>query len=81
VLALLLISTWNVTPQKFGNYIDTWLLSGMAIMHGMLSFDSDVIYMEEDTPEQELATRHLRTWNRLCLAHLRWVPSSTYHQY
>jgi hypothetical protein len=71
VLALLLISTWNLTPQKFGNYIDSWLLSGMAIMHGMLCFDSDVPFMEEGNPEQEQAAQQLRTWNRLCLTHLR----------
>ena len=34
IQAMLIFSMWNLVPNKDTEHIDTWLLSGMAAMHG-----------------------------------------------
>ncbi|KAH8669073.1 hypothetical protein BX600DRAFT_461195 [Xylariales sp. PMI_506] len=68
VQAFLLISLWHTVPLEKERYIDSWLMSGMAIMHGTLSID-----LSKDSEEETENRRMLRrTWNALCLAHLQF---------
>lgn len=67
VQAFLLLSVWHLVPTEKERYIDSWLMSGMAIMHCTLSID----LISENKTDVETRRMLSRTWNALCLAHLQ----------
>jgi hypothetical protein len=71
IQAFLIFATWHIVPQQRGFYIDSWLMSGMAIMHSMLSFDFSQLLEpgQEQVNDNRLAK--VQTWNLLCLTHLQ----------
>lgn len=64
VQAFLMLSVWDLTPSKFYRYIDSWLMSGMGIMHGMLCVDFH-------KSANERHKNMMKTWNLLHLTHLQ----------
>lgn len=76
ILALLIIAVWNLVPQDLETYIDSWLLTGMAIMHGMLSLDVEdgrIGFSENPEGSGHVTHQMVRTWNLLCLTHIQYV--------
>lgn len=72
IQSMLILSMWNLVPNKDTEQIDGWLLSGMAAMHGMLTLNFEQLVksqkeMRIDPKSQEA----LRSWNLLCLCHLQ----------
>jgi hypothetical protein len=74
--ALLLFSRWNLVPQNKGTYIDSWLLSGMALMHGMLITGNSNVGEEtlsqygEDRMDTFYGSTG-RVWRMLFLTHMQ----------
>jgi len=66
--ALLLLGMWSAAGQVSIS-IDSWLLSGIALNHAILSFD---FLEEEGSPDFSTeALRERRVWNGLCLTRLQ----------
>jgi hypothetical protein len=68
--ALLLLSMWSPTVQT-PVPVDSWLLSGIALNHSILSFD----FLENEGPMDlsEDALRERRIWNGLCVTQLQYI--------
>jgi hypothetical protein len=72
IQAFLIFATWHVVPRLRGTYIDSWLMSGMAIMHSMLSFDfSQLLEPRHNEHINDNRLAKVQTWNLLCLTHLQ----------
>lgn len=41
IQTLLIFSVWNLTPSYRDHYIDSWLVSGLAVQHSALAFNSN----------------------------------------
>lgn len=67
--ALFLLSMWSPTVQT-AVPIDSWLLSGVALNHAILSFD--FIDGEGATDVNEDTFREMRIWNGLCVTQLQY---------
>jgi hypothetical protein len=73
-LSFMLFARWNLVPQISGDtYIDSWLLSGVALMHGMLAFKGDDEPLSEDDEPvtHDPPYRIDRIWRMLYLTHLQ----------
>jgi hypothetical protein len=73
LLALLLFSRWNLVPESKKTYIDSWLLSSIALMHAMLSGNSRDHTLSQDGNEQVVGFVGSagRVWRLLYLTHLQ----------
>lgn len=73
VQSIFMASMWNLVPNKDIGYIDSWLSSGMAGMHGMLAMNFEKLLQPNETGIVSLRAREwLRTWNLICLCHLQF---------
>lgn len=72
IQSMLIFSMWNLVPNKDTEHLDTWLLSGIAGMHGMLAinFEKLVQTRTDDLVDPRLRET-LRSWNLICLCHLQ----------
>jgi hypothetical protein len=73
-LSFMLFSRWNLVPQVLGDtYFDSWLLSGMALMHGILAFKGDDDTASEDDEQVTYDAPYSvdRIWRLLYLTHLQ----------
>jgi hypothetical protein len=68
VQSMYLFAAWNLVSNKDAGHIDSWLLSGMAIMHGMLGTNFHELMNNQDSKETLEA---IQTWNLICLCHLQ----------
>jgi len=72
IQAILIFSMWNLVPNKDTEHIDTWLLSGMAAMHGMLAINFEQLVQTPKNGRVDTRAREvIRTWNLICLVHLQ----------
>lgn len=74
IQAMFIFSMWNLVPNKDTEHIDTWLLSGMAAMHGMLAINFEQLVQGPKNAggKVDSKTREaIRTWNLICLIHLQ----------
>jgi hypothetical protein len=69
IQAFLMLAAWDLLPQSKDRYIDSWLMSGMGIMHGILSVDLEKHAENPDDTQR----RSRATWNALCVTHLQCV--------
>lgn len=87
IQAMFIFSMWNLVPNKDTEHIDTWLLSGMAAMHGMLAINFEHLVQEPKNGKVDSKSREaIRTWNLICLIHLQFSvgtgrPPVIWHQY
>ncbi|KAH8649605.1 hypothetical protein BGZ60DRAFT_421941 [Tricladium varicosporioides] len=68
VRAFMMLSTWDLVPAKLDRYIDSWLMSGIGLMHGLLTID----FPRSIVPPDWKREMTMRTWNLLCLTHLEF---------
>lgn len=73
--ALTLLCLWSAKTQKEPP-IDSWLLSGISINHGIISFDFLNSAPAEHVVDSGMVKK-LRLWNALCLTQLQYVTSSS----
>lgn len=72
IQSLLVLSMWNLVPNKDTEHVNGWLLSGMAAMHGMLTLNFEQLGRSQKDADIDLKSREaLRSWNLICLCHLQ----------
>ncbi|KAH8900738.1 hypothetical protein GQ53DRAFT_835658 [Thozetella sp. PMI_491] len=67
--ALLLFAIWDLVPHEKERYIDSWLMSGMGLVHGMLTIDTT----SSDDSNNPARQASIDVWNALCLTHMQFV--------
>lgn len=73
IQSIFIASMWNLVPDKDTGYTDSWLLSGFAAMHFMLSVNFEqILQPKKDDRVDPKAREALRTWNLICLCHLQF---------
>lgn len=74
IQSMLILSMWNLVPDKDTEHIDGWLLSGTAAMHGMLALNFEqIVQSQKDRGMDPRSREALRSWNLICLCHLQYV--------
>ncbi|KAH8659882.1 hypothetical protein BX600DRAFT_513542 [Xylariales sp. PMI_506] len=71
IYAMLVASTWSLSPELRGRYIDSWLLSGSVVLHSMLAIDLTNSPNPSDLDNSGIMSRIL-AWNAACLAHFKF---------
>lgn len=73
IQSIFMSSMWNLVPEKDTGYIDSWLSSGIAAMHGMLSINFEqLLRPPSDGSVDPKVCEAMRTWNLICLCHLQF---------
>ena len=74
IQSMLIFSMWNLVPNKDAEHLDTWLLSGIAGMQGMLAINFEqLLKTRKDGLVDPKSRETLRSWNLICLCHLQYV--------
>lgn len=74
IQSIFIFSMWNLVPNKDTEHIDSWFLSGMAAMHGMLAINfEELMRPQKDGRVDPRSREALRSWNLICLCHLQYV--------
>jgi len=72
IQSMFIFSMWNLVPNKDSEHIDSWFLSGMAAMHGMLAINfEELMQVKMDGSVDPRSREALRSWNLICLCHLQ----------
>lgn len=71
VLAMLMLAAWNISPPQDLAYIDSWLMSGNAIMQRMLGSNLEIDEDDTSSDSTEISHHSIRVWNYLYLIHLK----------
>jgi hypothetical protein len=70
----LIFSMWNLVPNKDAENLDTWLLSGIAGMQGILAINFEqMLKTRKDGLVDPKSRETLRSWSLICLCHLQYV--------
>ena len=74
IQSMLIFSMWNLVPNKDTEHLDTWLLSGIAGMQGMLAINFELLLKPRTDGLVDPKSREtLRSWNLICLCHLQYA--------
>ena len=71
---MLIFSMWNLAPSNDTEYLDPWILSGVAGMQGMLAINFEQLLKPQTDGLVDPRSREtFRSWNLICLCHLQYV--------
>ena len=69
--ATIVLSLWSTTIGHVPLSVDSWLLTGFALQHGMASHHFGHIFESRVTGLTNDEVVRWRIWNHLCIAHLQ----------
>ncbi|KAJ5232544.1 hypothetical protein N7468_005500 [Penicillium chermesinum] len=78
IQAMLIFSMWDLRPTREYDHGNSWMVSGMAAMHVVMTtrFDNLLCANSDDSPQHSQAQEYMRTWNLICLCQLQFSVGS-----